>query len=159
MKKKRLFLIIGGVIILAVAAVITISALKEDKITVHTGKVERKTIVQTVQATGKVEPVLKIAMSAYVSAEIVELPVVEGQTVKKDDLLCVLDAKRYKANRDQARASKQAAKSRARLARANQEQAERTLSGIFDEIDEVTRKIASRMNFADLIDRDKGEGS
>jgi len=39
------------------------------------------------------------------------------------------------------------------------EQAERTLSGIFDEIDEATRKIASRMNFADLIDRDKGEGS
>jgi len=125
-KKKWIFLIIGVVVLAAVAGLITYSALSEKPVIVNTQKVEKKTVVQTVQASGKIEPVQKVEISAYVSAEIVDLPVKEGQVVKKGDLLCVLDSTRYRAGRDQILAARNAAASQAQLALANLDQAQRT---------------------------------
>ncbi|WP_179021100.1 efflux RND transporter periplasmic adaptor subunit [Winogradskyella forsetii] len=44
-------------------------------------------IVQTVSATGKIQPEVEVKISSEVSGEILELPFKEGQEVKKGDLL------------------------------------------------------------------------
>ena len=46
-----------------------------------------KDIVQTVSATGKIQPEVEVKISSEVSGEILELPFKEGQEVKKGDLL------------------------------------------------------------------------
>jgi HlyD family secretion protein len=45
------------------------------------------TIVETVSATGKIQPEIEVKISSEVSGEIIALPVKEGQVVKKGDLL------------------------------------------------------------------------
>ena len=50
-------------------------------------EVTLKDIVETVSATGKIQPEVEVKISSEVSGEILELPFKEGQEVKKGDLL------------------------------------------------------------------------
>ncbi len=122
---KKILIIVGILVVIGIIVAVVVSSMSEDAIKVNTRKIERKTIVQSVTASGKIQPVLKVDISAYVSGEIVELPVEEGQEVKKGDLLCSLDSKRYAASRDKLVAAKTAAGSQVKVARANLEKAKR----------------------------------
>lgn len=51
-------------------------------------KVELKDVVETVSASGKIQPEVEVKLSPEVSGEIVELNVKEGDMVKKGQLLC-----------------------------------------------------------------------
>jgi HlyD family secretion protein len=55
---------------------------------VATEKAVKRTIVETVSASGKVQPEVEVKLSSEVSGEIIELPVKEGDVVKKGQLLC-----------------------------------------------------------------------
>lgn len=57
------------------------------KIQVSTDKAQKRTIVETVSASGKVQPETEVKLSSEVSGEIVELLVKEGDVVKKGQLL------------------------------------------------------------------------
>jgi multidrug efflux pump subunit AcrA (membrane-fusion protein) len=84
--KKSIYLLIGGAVVV-IALLIILSKTGENKDEgkeVETAIVNATTIVETVSATVKFSPKLKI--SSEVSGEI-SLPVVEGQVVKKGDLL------------------------------------------------------------------------
>ena len=50
-------------------------------------KIELIDIVETVAATGKIQPEVEVKLSSEVSGEIIELPIKEGQQVQKGDLL------------------------------------------------------------------------
>jgi HlyD family secretion protein len=78
---------------------------KEPAITVQTDKVARRTVVETVTANGKIYPVLQVHISPEVSGEIIELPVKEGQKVKKGDLLLKINPDVYQAALSQAKAN------------------------------------------------------
>ncbi|MGV8878011.1 MAG: efflux RND transporter periplasmic adaptor subunit [Sphingobacteriaceae bacterium] len=58
------------------------------KTQVVTEKVMNRTIVETVSASGKIQPEIEVKLSSEVSGEIVELPIKEGDVVKKGQLLC-----------------------------------------------------------------------
>ncbi|MCC6160377.1 MAG: efflux RND transporter periplasmic adaptor subunit [Deltaproteobacteria bacterium] len=126
MKRKILWIVLG-LVVAGIVALIVVSAVSEPKVSVNTKKVERKDIVQTVSASGKIQPVVKVDLSAYVSGEITRIPVIEGQAVKRGELLVELDSTRYQASRDQLSAAKRAAESQVALARANLDQSERDL--------------------------------
>ncbi len=66
---------------------------------------ERRTIIKTISANGRIQPVLEVKISPEVSGEIIELPVVEGQQVKKGDLLCRIRPDTYVSMQDRAAAS------------------------------------------------------
>jgi HlyD family secretion protein len=53
------------------------------------------TIVETVSATGKIQPEVEVKISSEVSGEIIDLPVKEGQVVKKGDLLVKINPDLY----------------------------------------------------------------
>ena len=90
MKRKTLFVI--GAIILGLLLLIVgkksgwFGGESEGK-EVDIQLVSQENITQKVSATGKIQPELEIKLSSEVSGEIIELPVVEGQMVKKGDLL------------------------------------------------------------------------
>ncbi len=123
--KKIIFWTLFVLVVLGIGGVIAKNAMAEKKVTVYTRPVEKKTIVQAVSASGKIQPVVKVEISAYVSAEITSLPVEEGQRVKKGDLLVELDSTRYRATRDGHAASVTAARAQHKLAQVNLEQAKR----------------------------------
>lgn len=64
---------------------------------VETQIVSQATLTQKVSATGKIQPELEIKISSEVSGEIIELPVVEGQNVKKGDLLVRINPDIYQS--------------------------------------------------------------
>ena len=74
-----------------------ISGKREKPIPVTTEKAVRKTIVQTVSATGKVQPEVEVKISPEVAGEIIDLPVEDGMAVKKGDLLIKIKPDSYKA--------------------------------------------------------------
>jgi HlyD family secretion protein len=77
---------------------------KEEGIRVSAEKVTKRTIVETVNASGKVYPEVELKLSPDISGEIVELNVVEGDSVKKGQVLARIYADIYATQRDQASA-------------------------------------------------------
>ncbi len=99
MSKKKIYWIIGGVIVF-IAVLISLSKAgvigNKDKGTeVETAAADEITIVETVSATGKIQPEIEVKISSEVSGEIIELPVKEGQVVKKGQLLVKINPDLY----------------------------------------------------------------
>ncbi|MBA2622749.1 MAG: efflux RND transporter periplasmic adaptor subunit [Chthoniobacterales bacterium] len=96
-RKKRYIII--GVLLLLIGWGVTLHILgkREKPIPVVTEKALRKTILQTVSATGKIQPEVEVKISPEVAGEITELPVVDGIQVKKGDLLMKIKPDSYKA--------------------------------------------------------------
>lgn len=78
---------------------------KSDVIQVAVEKIEKRTIVETVSASGKVQPEVEVKLSAEVSGEVVELHVKEGDVVKKGQLLCKVRPDVLQSGYDRAVAS------------------------------------------------------
>jgi HlyD family secretion protein len=77
---------------------------KDEGIKVSAEKVEKKTIVETVNASGKIYPEIEVKMSPDISGEIVELNVEEGDSVRKGQVLARIYGDIYATQRDQAAA-------------------------------------------------------
>src|SRR5213079_1233627 len=96
--RKRLFLLIGlAVVVLLVLGGMVASRKREKPIPVTTDKAFRKTITQIVTATGKIQPEVEVKIAPEVSGEIIDLPVKEGQAVRKGDLLLRIRPDSYRA--------------------------------------------------------------
>src|SRR6267378_7667419 len=105
--KKRRKIIIFSIIGLALIG-LTAGAIfnkREAVITVQTEKVARRNLLEIVVANGKIQPVVHAQISPEVSGEIIELPVKEGQLVKKGDLILKIKPDFYVAQRNQAEAN------------------------------------------------------
>ncbi len=74
---------------------------------VEVQKIEKMAIVETVAATGKIQPEVEVNISSEVSGEIIELPVKEGQQVEKGDLLVRINPDLVQSALTQAQASLQ----------------------------------------------------
>lgn len=77
----------------------------EEGIKVTTEKVAKRTIIETVNASGKVYPEVEVKVSSDISGEIVELMVEEGDSVRKGQVLAKIFADIYLTQRDQVAAS------------------------------------------------------
>ena len=102
-KVKWILIGLGLVIVLLVGGkILAGSSDKEVKVTAE--KVARKTIIETVNASGKVYPEIEVKISSDVSGEITELNVQEGDSVTKGQLLARIYADIYASQRDEASA-------------------------------------------------------
>jgi HlyD family secretion protein len=108
-RKKQI--IYGSIALVALWIIASIIWNKREKpILVTTETAIRKTIVQTVSATGKIQPEVEVKISPEVAGEIIELPVEDGMRVKKGDLLLKIKPDSYKALLEQQEAAISAAK-------------------------------------------------
>src|SRR6266404_6016580 len=123
--KRRKLLIFGligvGVVGLTVWAILK---KREVVITIQTEKVSRRNLTEIVVANGKIQPVLQVKISPEVSGEIIDLPVKEGQQVKKGDLILKIKPDFYIANRSQSMDNYESSRAGKQTAEANLRKAE-----------------------------------
>ena len=81
-----------------------------DTVTVETGYAHRRTVVESVTASGKIQPEVEVKMSPEVSGEIIEVNVVDGQRVKEGDVLVKINPDLYESAITRARAAVNSAK-------------------------------------------------
>jgi len=88
MKLKHIIITVVAIVALLVILKLTgvIGGDKTEKVT--TEKASDKTVVETVTASGKIQPETEVKLSSEVSGEVVELKVKEGDIVKAGQLLC-----------------------------------------------------------------------
>ncbi len=120
MSKKRIIIISAvAVVVLAGVFVFNIRKGNSDEIEIQTGEVLRGKVVQTVNASGRIQPKTRVKISADVAAKITRLEVEEGDWVEKGQLLTELDRERFKAAVEQAEAGLRSTESQAQLAKEN----------------------------------------
>ncbi|WP_396145094.1 efflux RND transporter periplasmic adaptor subunit [Flavobacterium sp.] len=99
MSKKKIYIIIGVFVALIVVLIALSKAgvigNKDNATEVDIAKANEITIVETVSATGKIQPEIEVKISSQVSGEIIDLPIKEGQVVKKGDLLVRINPDLY----------------------------------------------------------------
>lgn len=109
MSKKSLYYLIGAVLAIVILLIILsksgVIGNKEEGKEVETTIVKEMTLTETVTATGKVQPEVEVKISSEVSGEIIELPVKEGQAVKKGDLLVRVNPDLYQSGVSRSQAS------------------------------------------------------
>lgn len=100
---KWILIGVGGVAVLL--AIMKFSAgSSETGVKVAVEKAAKRTIVETVNASGKVYPEVEVKVSPDISGEIVELTVEEGDSVSRGQVLARIYADVYSSQRDQAAA-------------------------------------------------------
>jgi HlyD family secretion protein len=99
MSKKTIYFLVGGAVVLIVALIglskAGVIGNKDEGKEVEVSKVIASTIVETVSATGKIQPEIEVKITPLVSGEITLLNVKEGQVVKKGDLLVKINPDLY----------------------------------------------------------------
>lgn len=123
-RKTKIFVGVGLAVLVAVMALQAVRG-GRDAVEVRGEVVQRRDLVSSVSATGHIEPKRSVDISADISGRVVELPVEEGQDVRGDDLLLVIDATQYEASLRAARARLSEARAREARSRADYQQAQR----------------------------------
>ena len=104
-KTVKWILIILGILIAVLIVVKLIAGKGDAGVKVSTEKAAKRTIIETVNATGKIYPEVEVKISPDISGQITELNVQEGDSVKKGQVLARIYADIYATQRDQAAAA------------------------------------------------------
>ncbi|MBL7720737.1 MAG: efflux RND transporter periplasmic adaptor subunit [Chitinophagaceae bacterium] len=101
-KKLKWTLIVAGGLaaVFVIAKAIKGSGSSTEK--VATEKAAKRTIIETVNASGKIYPEVEVKISPDISGEVTELNVEEGDSVKKGQILARIYADIYSLQRDEA---------------------------------------------------------
>jgi HlyD family secretion protein len=102
---KYILISIGALFALLIVLKVTGVIGKTAKTQVAVEKADKRNIVETVSASGKIKPEIEVKISSEVSGEIVELPIKEGDVVKKGQLLCKVRPDILKSGYERAVAS------------------------------------------------------
>lgn len=97
---------------------------KQPAVEVSVEKAALRTLVETVAANGKIQPVLEVKISPFISGEVVELYVREGEYITKDAILAKIDPTFYQSSFEQVEASLNSAKANMANTRARVAQME-----------------------------------
>jgi HlyD family secretion protein len=124
-RRKKLY-IGGGIGLLAVLGAVGAFAAGRDRATmVRIERVERRDIVESVTASGQVEPRTKVDISADITGRIVRLAVQEGQEVVRGQFLLQIDPSQYQAAVERNAAALANARAQAQQAEVTLAQARR----------------------------------
>ena len=108
-KKKKKRILLWGIIVVVIVAGGAFAATRNGvkPIGVEMQQVGLRDLTETVMANGRIQPVVQVKISPEVSGEIIELPIREGDQVKKGDLLLRIKPDFYQASSRQSEASYQ----------------------------------------------------
>jgi HlyD family secretion protein len=125
----RIKVAIGIAVLAILGVVVWASVARKDKnlVRVTTAKVGKVPLVATVSCNGRVRAKTKVDISSQVMGQIVTLAVVEGDKVKKGDLLLQIDKAQYDANAQATQAGLDALFAQRQADKFAREQAERDL--------------------------------
>ena len=116
--RRKWWIILAIVVVIGLVAAAVVKSKQAVKPTmVTTEKAVIRTITHLVTATGKVQPEIEVAIAPEVSGEIIALPMKEGATVKKGDVIIRIKPDFYAAAVDQQDAALASAKAASILAK------------------------------------------
>jgi len=101
----KLWIVLGAVLVIVIIVVANINRRGGGKLTVQTEKVGRGDITSKVSGSAKIMPEIQVKISAKVSGQIVDLGVVEGQSVSRGQFLVQLDPEYYQGAEKQAQSN------------------------------------------------------
>ena len=116
--KKKVLIVAGVVIGIGVLGALTLGGGGDKGVEVRTERVARRDLVSVVTASGKIEPVRKVDISADISGRVVQVLVQEGQMVERGAVLIRIDPSAFAANVRRAEASVSQARAREAQARS-----------------------------------------
>jgi len=102
---KYILISIGAIILILILLKLTGVIGKPALTQVATEKASVREINETVSASGKIKPHVEVKISPEVSGEVVELPIKEGDVVKKGELLCKIRPDILRSELDRAEAA------------------------------------------------------
>ena len=146
-------LVVGGAVVVfgAIIAASMLSKGAEKGIEVYYGKAEKRDLASVVTATGQIQARTKVNVQSSVIGEIVQLPVKEGDVVKKGDLLVQIDPERYRSEVDRLEANLRVQEIALGQARLDYADAERTLKRqkqLFETSGLVSQELLDRSELA-----------
>lgn len=105
--RRLLFILLAAVVVLVILGIIGAQIFNQgsDGLAVETTTVEIRTLTQVVTSSGRVQPEVEIVISPDVSGEVIQLPVKEGQQVRRGELLARIKPDFYLAQVEQAEAN------------------------------------------------------
>lgn len=122
-KKTKIWLIILGIVVAAIAAILIVKARKSanKELVIRTHAVGEYTVENTVTATGTIEPVETVEVGTQVSGKVEKIYVDFNDVVKKGDLLAELDKLTLNQSVSRAKASLTSAESQLNYAKLTYE--------------------------------------
>lgn len=118
------YFVIAALIIVIIGGLIFAKNRNQHAIEVSSEKAELRSIIETVASNGKIQPAQEVKISPYISGEVVELFVREGDFVIKGSMLAKIDPTIYQSGYEQVEASMNSAKANMANTRARVAQAE-----------------------------------
>jgi HlyD family secretion protein len=134
-------------LILAGLLLATTGCNRNNALAVVTEKAQRRNLTEVVTGSGKLQPVVQVKISSEVAGEIIELPVKEGQRVKKGDLLVKVRPDLYQAALKSQEASLKSAQADLLTAEANARKADAEFKRGYELF---TKKLVSDSIFDDI---------
>ncbi|MDO8897597.1 MAG: biotin/lipoyl-binding protein, partial [Bacteroidales bacterium] len=123
-KNYKWYFIIAALIIVIIAGLIFAKNRNQHAVEVSAEASARRSIIETVASNGKIQPAQEVKISPYISGEVVELFVREGDFVIKGTMLAKIDPTIYQSGYEQVEASMNSAKANMANTRARVAQAE-----------------------------------
>ena len=111
MTRKKVFIIIGVVVVLGALAFVNLKYARTSATVVNAEKVQKRNLEAVVSASGTIEPKRSVNISADTMGRVVNLAVNEGERVTKGQFLLQVDPRNLRAAVNQGEASLAAAKS------------------------------------------------
>lgn len=102
-KKKKWLLIIGGIIVVVVIVVLNLTMSTTKAVSVQADVTKTRDLVETVSASGRIQPQTKVDITSEITGEIIGLFAHEGAYVQVGDPLVVLDTVQLRSDVDQAK--------------------------------------------------------
>lgn len=130
LSKRKLFIGLAIIAVIIIIVVIMVNKNGGQRMVVNTETAGRQHIIETVTATGRIEPRTQVKISADVAAKITYLGVKEGDWVEQGDLLVRLDQEMYIAALEQTEANWRSAKANSDLAKESLLKAEKDFERI-----------------------------
>lgn len=124
MKKPVKRILIGAGILAVIGVTYRMVAGKKDAAEITAEKSAYRSIIETVSASGKIQPETEVKIQSEVSGQIIELPVKEGDAVEKGQLLVKINPDLYNSALNRAEAALNSAKSNLSSAKSRLAQAE-----------------------------------
>lgn len=120
----------GGLVMLGPTIKARLAALSSQGqgIPVRMETVERRDLIETIRAPGRIEPHTKVEISSRIGSEIVALPFREGETVQAGDLVVQLDDRDLKARLLGSQAALESAEANVAANKASRARAESQLN-------------------------------
>ncbi len=101
MSAKKKWLIIGGVVVVG-GILVTANLMQSNtnSVSVTTRRAVTEDVISVVSGSGRIQPKTRVKVTSEVSAEIINLPIKEGDYVTRDQILVQLDSLQLKKDMD-----------------------------------------------------------